>query len=153
MALDDLLLEFLFRVVLENCTSADCNVKSAHRAFIKSLATEDRCVRFATIPRRSLVYFRQSTLMWLYQSSSDQAIIVATGLGHRCFSYVLQRFIPLFNINTPHSSDGVIRFKKSTGRRRRRISPTIYLGLVLIWTKTRRSTAPLCMIFGLTNTN
>ena len=114
MAQDDLLLEFLFGVVLENGTSADRNVKRDHHAFIKSLDIRERRLRFGTIPRRSLVDCRQSAFMRLYQSGSNQALIVATGLNHRCFFYVLQRFIPLFNINTTHSPDGIIQFKKST---------------------------------------
>ena len=82
MARDDLLLEFLFGAVLENGTSADRNVKRDHHAFIKSLDIRERRLRFGTIPRRSLVDCRQSAFMRLYQSGSNQALIVVTpGLG------------------------------------------------------------------------
>jgi hypothetical protein len=142
MARDDLLLEFLFGVFLENGTSANHNVKHDHHAFIKSLDIRERRLRFAAIPRRSLVDCRQSAFMRLYQSGSNQALIVATGLNHRCFVYVLHRFIPIFKINTPHSPDGIIRFKKDARGCKRRISPTMCLGLVLMWTRTSGSTSP-----------
>ena len=45
MARDDLILEFLFGVVLENGTPADRNAKRDHHAFIKYLAIGDRRVR------------------------------------------------------------------------------------------------------------
>jgi hypothetical protein len=80
-------------------------------------------------------------------------MITATGLSYEAFEALHNQFKPVFDSNTPHTKDGmIVRKGNATRGRKRLVSSTTSLGLVLMWTRTRGSHVVLQMIFGLTQT-
>ena len=51
---------------------------------------------------------------------------------------------------TPYSPDGIIRKRLTTKGRKRFLTPTQCLGLVLMWTRSREAAINLSIIFGVT---
>jgi hypothetical protein len=67
---------------------------------------------------------------------SDEAMITFTGLDHRSFEELNTTFKVLFDGYTPHGKDGIIR-RVGKADRKRLVTASDCLALVLSWTRTR----------------
>ena len=119
------------------------------KAFYNTLSRIDKNLRQRKIPRSCLFYANSSAWRKLYAGRNDGALITFTGLNHKVFDELHKKFDPLYQRYTPHSSDGIIREKKMTGRKRT-FSSMDCLALSLAWTRTRGSMYVLQIIFGMT---
>jgi hypothetical protein len=84
----------------------------------------------------------------MYMGGSDAAMITFTGLDHRSFEELNTSFQVLFDAYTPHGKDGIIRRVGKAGRKRV-VTSSDCLALVLSWTRTRGGMFVLQIIFGL----
>ena len=83
----------------------------------------------------------------MYKVGSDEAMITFTGLDHRSFEALNTTFKVLFDAYTPHhGKDGIIRRVGNAGRKRL-VSASDCLALVLSWTRTRGGMFVLQIIF------
>ena len=124
-----------------------------NRSFKQLLSLEDRRKRSGKIRRGSLHEVGNSSFCRLFASQQDDALITMCGFDHASFSSLLVEFEPLFHQYSPFYSDteGKIWKKRTPSRGRPRlVTPTIGLGLVLTWTRTRGSNMVLQLIFGMT---
>ena len=115
---------------------------------------EVRRRRDRRIPRIALVDPHESSFLRLYRSGNDQAIITVSGFDHRTFSYLLNKFTPLFNRYSPYSNNNghlirQLRNNGSRGGRPRTLDPCSCLGLVLCFTRTKGALTVLQLVFGL----
>ena len=112
--------------------------------------------RSGGISRAALLHPKYSSFMKLYNSGNDPSLIALCGFDHASFNSLLEIFTPLFLQWSPYPQKANGKFHmrrvRQTGRtgRKRQVTATICLGLVLAWTRTRGSTVPLQIIFGLT---
>jgi DDE superfamily endonuclease len=123
--------------------------------FRQRLDEEGRWRRVRRFPRDALLDPIDDVTPWrkLFESGNDQALICATGFDHDTFSWLEERFTPLFNSNSPYSTDGFIRSidpLRIRGGRPRKIDANTCLGLTLMWTRTRGSLSVLQCLFGIT---
>jgi len=103
--------------------------------FRQFLHPEERRRRDPRVPRIALVDPTESSFYRLYRSRDDQALIATTGLDHRCFSYLLHHFTPIFYRYSPYASYHGEKFRHlmqnpGNGGRPRTVSPCSCLGLV-----------------------
>jgi DDE superfamily endonuclease len=121
--------------------------------FKQSLTLYARRMRTGKIRRRSLQPAANSSFSRLFASGQDDALITLCGFNHASFTTLLALFEPMFHQYSPFHVDEHGKFLKknlcSRGRPRH-MTPTIALGLVLAWTRTRGSNMVLQLIFGLT---
>lgn len=118
--------------------------------FKKLLKSEGRRRRDRRIPRAALQAPSMSAFTTLFGSGSDQALITMTGLDHRAFQYLHEKFSTYYDVYTPYGKEGnIVRRSESRGRPRS-LSAQTALGLVLTWYRTRGSCFVLCMLFGVT---
>ena len=129
-----------------------CAHSRYQKQFHRALPYEDRQLRQRRIPRVSLHDAHKSSWRRLYSSENDQALITLTGFDHATFQYLLQLFQPIFDTYTPFGDgDGIEKI--SPRGRKRTVTATDILGLVLAWTRTRGSLLSLQLHFGLSMTN
>ncbi len=122
--------------------------------FTQLLSEEDRRRRDRRIPWISLVDPYESAFFCLYHSGNDQSLITITGFDHRTFSYLLNKFAPLYQRYSAYSSNGSglireVRNNGSRGSRPRTLDPCSCLGLVLCFSRTKGPLQVLQMVFGL----
>ena len=131
--------------------------KAKQNTYRNSLNAEGRHRRDRNIPRNSLAPPSHAAWRYLYDSGDDGALITVTGFDHATFSYILSRFEPYYNSYTPwvKNNDGFsfkkVDLNKSKGRgRKRMVTCTACLGLVLAWFRFRGSEFILQGWFGFT---
>ncbi len=83
----------------------------------------------------------------------DQSLITITGFDRRTFSYLLNKFMPLYQQYSPYSSNGggfirEVRNNGSRGGRPCTLDPCSCLGLVLCLARTKGPLQVLQMVFG-----
>ena len=125
------------------------------KLFYKSLTAHQKRLRERRIPQPALQAPSDSAWSKLYSSNNDQALITLTGLDFEVFNSLAAQFEPLFHAYTPWVNDdtGMLKLKVNPNKGRKRIiSATQCLGLVLAWTRTRGSAMVLQMIFGMVYT-
>jgi len=128
---------------------------------MRFLTEEGRRRRDRCIPRAALVPPRLSPWQKLYSSGNNQqALITVTGFDHEAFSFLLDRFAPLFLSHTPWTGQrggGTYRrLQRSTVNRKGRkrvILPHSCLGLVLSWYRFRGAEYILQGWFGFNGTH
>ena len=104
--------------------------------------------RSGGISRAALLHPKYSSCMKLYNSGDDPSLIALCGFDHASFNSLLEMFTPLFLQWSPYPQKANGKFHmrrvRQTGRtgRKRQVTATICLGLVLAWTRTRGSTVP-----------
>jgi DDE superfamily endonuclease len=126
-----------------------------NQSFRKSLHLSGRRMRSGKIQRASLQPIANSSFCRLFASGRDDALITLCGFDHTTFTSLLALFEPMFHQYSPFYTDESGRLLKKTSQSRGRprvVTPTIALGLVLAWTRTRGSSMVLQMIFGMTAT-
>jgi hypothetical protein len=128
-------------------------------AFKKLIDTEGRQRRDRRIPRSALQTPGCSAFDRLYNSGNDQALITVTGFDHLAFQSLLELFSPWYHSHTPwtKSREGTT-FKKifpgeKRGGRKRIITATTCLALVLSWYRFRGAEFQLQGWFGFTGTH
>ena len=124
------------------------------------ISEEERRRRDRRIPRTALKPYLYSSFRHLLLSGNDQALLNATGHDHTSFSLLLKIFRPYYERYTwdQNLNGGGIR-KKILDRygnpkgRKRDMTASGCLGLVLMWFRTRGSCArALALLFGQTST-
>jgi hypothetical protein len=119
-----------------------------------TLSIQARRNRSGKIRRRSLQSPSTSSFVQLYWGRQDDALITITGFNYATFNSLLELFAPAYLRFTPHVSSGSnimeLPYRMSRRGRKRQLTPTIALALVLAWTRTRGGYAVLQLIFGLT---
>ena len=90
-----------------------------------------------------------SAFRTLYESNNDQALITATGFDHATFSWILEKFKVLYDSLTPFFKIRTDNTSNDKRGRPRDLDAIGCLGLVLVWTRTKGSYFPLCMMFGI----
>lgn len=71
------------------------------KRFRDRISVEARRRRDRLIPRPALQESHSSPFMTLFLSANDQALITLTGFDRNAFSYILQKYGPLYNLYTP----------------------------------------------------
>ena len=147
--LDDFILLLLMQQHHQLSATVICTAR-----FRQFLHPEERRRRDPRVPRIALVDPTESSFYRLYRSRDDQALIATTGLDHRCFSYLLHHFTPIFYRYSPYASYHGGKFchlmqNPGNGGRPRTVSPCSCLGLVLFFTRTRGALPILQLVFGL----
>jgi DDE superfamily endonuclease len=123
------------------------------------LDIEGRQRRDRRIPRTALLTPGESAFDKLYNSGNNQALITVTGFDHRAFRSLIDLFSPWYLSHTPWtgSQDGTTFKALDTnhGRtgRRRIITATTCLALVLTWYRFRGAEYQLQGWFGFTGTH
>ena len=125
-----------------------CNQKAFYYCTLSRL---QKRIRQRRISRSCLLDVHISAWRKLYAGGSDATLITFTGLNHKIFDVLLQKFDPLFQKHTPHTTDGIIRERRIMTGMKRKISSMDYLALSLAWTRTLGSMYTLQIIFGLTS--
>jgi DDE superfamily endonuclease len=133
---------------------------SEDAAFRKLLDAEGRRRRDRRIPRPALLTPGDTAFDKLFNSGNDQALITVTGFDHRAFRSLVELFSPWFLSHTPWTGkqDGST-YKALTSRshgrtgRKRIITPTTCLALVLTWYRFRGADFQLQGWFGFTGTH
>ena len=123
-------------------------------SFRHSLSPCGRRLRSGKIRRPALQPMGDSAFSRLFASGQDDALITLCGFDHTSFRSLLALFEPYFNNYTPYYGDGNGKFLTKTAQSRgrpRQVTPTVALGLVLAWTRTRGSSMVLQLIFGVTS--
>ena len=118
----------------------------------EGMSVQQRRNRGGKIRRKSLLPPDKSAFMHLFNSGQDDSLITLCGLDHASFNELHVLFQPFFHEYTPFTKDGLIhKLAEDEPRgRKRSITSTMCLGLVLAWTRTRGSLSVLSIIFGLT---
>lgn len=118
---------------------------------------EGRRRRDRNLPRCALPAPKESPWQHCFDSRDDGALITVTGFDHSAFNELLVLFEPVFNAYTPWTGkkDGFsyrpVTPNKSKGRGRRRlVSASSCLGLVLAWYRFRGGEFILQGWFGFT---
>ena len=129
------------------------------RSFINKLNAEGRRRRQRKLPRAALQDPNHSAWTKLFMSQDDGALITVTGFDHQTFAEILSRFAKYYYDYTPwtRKNDGLFYKKRNLGKskgrgRKRKVSATCCLGLVLAWYRFRGSEFILQGWFGLTGT-
>ena len=123
------------------------------KEYYKQLSQEEKRRHYCRLPRCVLLLQCKSSLRRVYDSQSDQAMIILTGVDFATFHFIHDRFAMWFNTYTPFTKDGFIRLKKvGKGGHPRLMSSYVGLGLTLTWTRTRGSQMVLQMMFGMMGT-
>ena len=125
------------------------------KSFKQLLCLSDRRKRSGKIRRGSLQAVTNSSFCRLFASGQDDALISLCGFDHATFNSLLYLFEPLYHQYSPFYSDLHGKFLKKSAQSHghpRLVTPTIALGLVLAWTRTRGSSMVLQIIFGMTAT-
>ena len=125
--------------------------------FRNKLNEEGRKRRCRNIPRNSLTPPTKSAWHTLYSSGDDGALITVTGFDHATFKHILDIFTPFFEGYTPwigkDTADGLkfrkVRADERRGRKRL-VTATSCLGLVLAWYRFRGGEFILQGWFGFT---
>ena len=115
------------------------------------LTLEGRQRRDRRYPRSALRAYNESSFKYMFDSSSDQALLNACGVDHQEFLQLLGLFQPLFDAHTFDEQTGEVFRKKQIGRPRS-IDAVGALGMLLMWYRTKgplNRSFPL--IFGVTN--
>jgi hypothetical protein len=129
-------------------------------SFRELLDAEGRQRRDRRIPRPALLTPGDSAFDKLFNSGNNQALITVTGFDHLAFRSLVELFAPWYQSHTPWtgSQDGTT-FKsletRNHGRtgRRRIITATTCLALVLTWYRFRGAEFQLQGWFGFTGTH
>jgi hypothetical protein len=129
-----------------------CEEEEENKPFRQLLSLSERRNRSGKIRRVSLQAIANSSFCHLFASRQDDALITLCGFDHASFSSLLALFEPQYHQYSPFHCDRHGKFlKKIRSRGRpRQVTPTIALGLVLAWTRTRGSGMVLQIIFGMT---
>jgi DDE superfamily endonuclease len=124
------------------------------------LDEEGRQRRDRRIPRPALLTPGDTAFDKLFNSGRDQALITITGFDHRAFRALLELFSPWYLSHTPWtgSQDGTQFKPLQTGNhgrtgRKRIITATTCLALVLTWYRFRGAEYQLQVFFGFTGTH
>jgi len=123
------------------------------RAFYDTLTIDEKRKRRMSIPVCALRPVSQSAARAVLESLNSQAMIPLTGFDYPSFDFLLQRFRPYFNENSPTAKDLHIHRKKSPRGRKRLITAKDCLALYLAWTRTKGGYFVLQMLFGMSHTN
>ncbi len=75
------------------------------------------------------------------------------GFDCKSFDKFLDKFSPMFSGHTPFDESGMIVQLKYVRGQKRIVQPADWLGLVLVWTRTRGALNVLQLVFGLTYSN
>jgi hypothetical protein len=129
-------------------------------SFRELLDAEGMKRRDRRIPRIALLSPGRTAFDKLYNSGNDQALITVTGFDHLAFRSLLEVFAPWYNKHTPwtgHNDGSTFKVlnTRSHGRtgRKRIITATTCLALVLAWYRFRGSELQLQGWFGFTGTH
>jgi hypothetical protein len=129
-------------------------------AFRELLDAEGRRRRDRRIPRPALLTPGDTAFDKLFNSGNDQALITVTGFDHRAFRCLLELFAPWYLSHTPWTGtqDGTSFKALNTGShgrtgRKRIITATTCLALVLTWYRFRGAEFQLQGWFGFTGTH
>jgi DDE superfamily endonuclease len=124
------------------------------KLYLSRLSAFEKKIRQRRIPRVALLDPAHSAWSRLVESRDDQAMITLTGFDFNSFFWLLAKFQPLYDNNSPFlAEDGSIIPIGERGRGRPRIVTAVdCLGLCLAWTRTRGSNMVLQLIFGMTAT-
>lgn len=123
------------------------------KEYYNSLCARERQRRDRRIPRVSLQPASDSAWKTLYNSANDQAMITLTGLDYCTFHWLADKFCPLFETYTPHTTTGEITQRNTNRGRKRMMGGIDCLGLYLAWSRLRGTTMCLSMLFGMTATS
>jgi DDE superfamily endonuclease len=132
------------------CDEEDCNT-----SFKQLLSLSDIRKRSGKIRRGALQPVSHSPFCRLFASRQDDALITLCGFDHSSFKSLLDVFEPIYHQYSPFYTDVHGNYLKKDAQYRgrpRQVTPTVALGLILAWTRTRGSSMVLQMIFGMTAT-
>jgi hypothetical protein len=122
--------------------------------FYKSLSDWEKSHRQNRIPRIALLPPSKSAWRKIFASRNDQALITLNGFDYDTFECLHEKFKPYFDQYSPFiDKDRCIKKLKCPKEGRKwMITSRDCLALNLAWTRTRRSTFVLQIIFGMTET-
>ena len=125
------------------------------KAFYNNLPIIEQRLRSQRIPRVALQNPNESSWKTLLRSGNDQGLITLTGFDFQTFYWLLQRFRPLYEGNSPFIDPdaGIVPINFPSCGRKRIITAEDCLGLQLTWTCTRGSNMVLQLIFGMSGTS
>jgi hypothetical protein len=131
-----------------------CDEEDCSKSFKQLLSLSDRRKRSGKIRRGALQPVTNSPFCRLFASRQDDALITLCGFDHSSFKSLLDVFEPMYHQYSPFYTDVHGKYLKKGAQfwgRPRQVTPTIALGLILAWTRTRGSNMVLQIIFGMTS--
>lgn len=128
------------------------------KRFFCMLSENERARRRHAYNRASLLRPHSSPWRQIWNSQSNQSLITLTGLDHRAFEYLCEKFAPIFDKYSPFGyrvdgEGGEELIEKAKTGRKRVIRPEDCLALCLAWTRARGALNILQLIFGMTMSN